>query len=192
MPVVYSNEIDTRDDFDILCNWRKLFRAVEIGVDRAEFATRFLSGWKGHNYLGVDPYLSYPEFPWNREADYLFAVARLERLNKNCKLIRETSETAAKLLRSYTGGYFADLTHVDFIYLDGDHSELWLPLISEIGILAGHDYDDSHPEVMKAVDECLSDKFTIRVTKDSPASWYIYLNEVEPSWNRICVELPSA
>lgn len=49
----------------------------------------------------------------------------------------------------------------DFVYIDGDHRyegvkhdiEQARRLIKRGGMIAGHDYDDVHPDVMRAVDE---------------------------------------
>lgn len=194
MAAVLSPEISSRSEFSLLCNWRKLYRAVEIGVDRGVFSEEFMSRWRGHNYFGIDTYAQYPEFPWSRETDYLMAVSRYERSKINCKLIKAESVEAADSIKQYIGGYFAGIQLIDFIYVDAAHTyeavkldlDAWWPLVSESGILAGHDYDDSHPDVVKAVDEFFSDKGTVYITQDNPASWYVYKNGIPgPEWSRI-------
>ena len=48
MAVLLSQEIERRGHFAELCNRRRLLRhAVEIGTEKAGFATRFLDIWKG-------------------------------------------------------------------------------------------------------------------------------------------------
>lgn len=195
MKATLSPEIKDRGEFSLLCNWRKLYRAVEVGVDRAGFAEEFMARWRGHNYFGIDTYESYPEFPWSRETDYLMAVARFERSKINCKLIKSESVAAANLLKQYDGLYFADLRLVDFIYIDAGHDyesvikdlEAWWPLVSEIGVLAGHDYDESHPGVVQAVDEFFDGKATVYRTHEPVSSWYVYRNGMPGiDWRRIC------
>lgn len=195
--VVTSHEIAHRNEFALLCNWRKLYRALEIGVDKADFAVEFLSTWMGHNYMGVDPYLPYPEMPWDRSFDYLFAADRLKQFpaRQNVKLVRQTSDELHAALVGYDSGYFAGLRTIDFIYIDAAHDyesvkhdiELWWPMVSDHGILAGHDFDDYHSGVVRAVTEFAdTHKKTAFVTQDSPASWYIYRGEVPGNgWKRI-------
>lgn len=194
MSALVSQEIHSRDEFVLLCNWRKLYRAVEVGVDRGGFAKQFMSHWQGHNYLGVDSYVKYPEFPWDRQCDFLIAVKVFQESSINCKLVRDTSFDIAFKLQNYSGGFFADLKKVDFIYLDGDHSyeavkddlQVWWPLVSDIGILAGHDYDVQHPGVVQAVDEFFADKGVVYRTTDSPASWYVYRTGIPGAdWIRV-------
>jgi hypothetical protein len=193
MTVRISHEIESRSEFSLLCNWRRLYRAIEVGVDRADFAVEFLKRWRGHNYFGIDTYGQYPEFPWSRDADFLMAVSRLERTGANVKLVKEESIACAESMKAYDGGYFADLKNADFIYLDGDHSYeavlrdivAWWDLVSGRGVLAGHDYDEQHPGVMRAVNEFFHDK-DVFITQDSPASWYVYKNGIPSGeWSRI-------
>lgn len=194
MKAILSPEIHDRGEFSLLCNWRKLYRAVEVGVDRAGFAEEFMSRWRGHNYFGIDTYESYPEFPWSREADYLMAVARFERSKINCKLIKAESVAAADSLKQYNGLYFADLRLIDFIYVDAGHDydsvmkdlEAWWPLVSEIGVMAGHDYDETHPDVVCAVDQFFEGKATVYRTHEQISSWYVYRSGMPGAdWRRI-------
>lgn len=70
-----------------------------------------------------------------------------------------------KLHESYSyeiANNFIDGT-INFIYIDGEHSyeavkrdiELYLPKIKNGGIIAGHDYHENWPGVIKAVEEVL-------------------------------------
>jgi predicted O-methyltransferase YrrM len=55
---------------------------------------------------------------------------------------------------------------LDVVFIDLTHTyesvkqdiELWLPKVKKGGILAGHDYENDWPEVVKAVDEVFPDK----------------------------------
>ncbi|WP_263408895.1 class I SAM-dependent methyltransferase [Terriglobus tenax] len=63
---------------------------------------------------------------------------------------------------------------LDFVYIDACHQykkvkqdiEAWLPKVKPGGTIAGHDYDDHHPGVIKAVDEIFG-KDGIRVMTHS-------------------------
>ncbi len=189
MADVIPGAIWDRNDFGTLCEWRMLYRAVEVGVDRGEFAISFLH--RCHNcqlYIGVDPYsvtVGYTEMPWDRNPDYTMACIRLERFGGKAKLIRNTSEVAAQALKASTSKLYNE--QYDFCYIDAAHDkesvaqdmELWWPLLSARGILAGHDFamkSGDHPGVAEAVHE-FADKhgLTIHVTwRDDPSSWFLF------------------
>lgn len=190
--IVKSPEIWHRDDFPLLCNWRKLWRAVEVGVDRGEFAQMFLNRWQGHEYFGIDPYLSFPGFDYDRAVDRQIATIRFERHASRARIILSDSATAASKFPTYQDR--VDRT-TDFVYIDADHSylgakadiDLWWPLVSDIGILAGHDFDRTHPGVMQAVSEfAVREKVVIYVTQEAECpSWYCYKNGIPgPTWVR--------
>ncbi len=69
-------------------------------------------------------------------------------------VLRMSSLEAAKM---FPRKYF------DLVFLDSDHSyeavvndiKVWLPLIKEGGLLTGHDYNKTHPGVVKAVTDCV-------------------------------------
>jgi hypothetical protein len=193
MPIVPSPEIWHRDDFPLLCNWRKLWRAVEVGVDRGEFASMFLSRWMGSQYWGVDSYQPYPEQQFDRDADYQMAIHRFERHGCRAKLLRHPSADAA---------VFFPIGSVDFVYIDGAHDyesvradlEAWRPKLSRQGILAGHDWDNhpAHAGVRRAVSEFAEQGgFTVYLTKvdgyqaEECPSWYTYVSGMPgPRWRR--------
>lgn len=193
--ILHSPEIDSRNEFPLLCNWRKLLTAVEVGVDRGEYSHHFLSQWYGHNFVGIDNYAPYPEMPWNRDADYQFAVIRYERHAARAKLIKGNSlELAVHFLPENKSEFFGGHpTH--FVYIDGDHAydavnadiQAWWPVVSDIGILAGHDFNDDHPGVVQAVTEFAErEQLTIYLTdKDRCPSWYCYKRGIPgPEWIR--------
>lgn len=55
---------------------------------------------------------------------------------------------------------------IDVLFIDGDHSyegcladiKNWLPFMSKSGVILFHDYDETSPGVIKAVDEMFGDK----------------------------------
>jgi hypothetical protein len=175
-----SPEVWHRGDIPLLCNWRRLWRCAEVGVDRGEFAAMFLDRFpQCSDYWAIDPYLPYPEMPYDRQADYLMAVTRLERHARRAKLVKMASVEAARL-------FLPD--SLDFVYIDGahDHASVaadlraWWPVLSEQGILAGHDFDDqpAHAGVKQAVTEFAeAHDLTVYLTSVEP-----YLQEECPSW----------
>lgn len=67
--------------------------------------------------------------------------------------------------------------HLDFIYIDGDHTyeavawDLdWWGQLKVGGWMAGHDYDDGHPGVRRALDERFPEAFKIM---DKSSIWYL-------------------
>lgn len=184
---VPSPEIWHTSDFALLCEWRKLYRAVEVGVDRAEFAQVFLSRWiNGQLYLGVDPYQPYHEMRFSREADFNVASIRFERHARIAKLIRESSRKASKDLQQ-EGTPVCYAPPYGFVYIDASHKykdvkqdiEDWWPLVADNGILAGHDWglpDGQFAGVEQAVLEFAesNDLQVYYTTDDTPQSWYIY------------------
>lgn len=164
------------------CNDRNITHAVEIGVDRAEFAVEFLRQWNGKRLYGIDPYTEYWDAPregksgmaWDRNADYLTAIHRLAPFGERSRIVRAAGHVA------YDRVWPTD--PIGFVYIDGQHTyeacgldiEIWWPRIVANGILAGHDYCDYHPGVMRAVDEfAKANKLGVRIIEDPTPSWWI-------------------
>lgn len=152
-------EIHGRLKFPYLLLRRELTgMAVEVGTHRAEFAEQFAEKWPGKLYC-VDPWKNPPgyehqsKFLWGgdlrpveatttqdaiREDDFEFSKKVLEKYGERVVLMRSTSVEAVK--------YFANKS-LDFVYVDGDHSEhavmedltIWWPKLKSGGIIAGHD-----------------------------------------------------
>lgn len=176
-----------------MCNWRRLWRAAEVGVDRGEFALIFLDRWQGSEFWAIDAYEPYPEMDFDRQADYLMAVTRLERHASRAKLIK---------LRSFQAATVFVPGSLDFVYIDGAHdyesvmTDLvsWWPNLSDQGILAGHDWDEkpNHAGVKQAVTEFAQEHdLAIFLTSVQPyvqeecPSWYCYRSGIPgPDWRR--------
>ena len=180
----------------LLCEWRRLTRIVEVGVDRGEFAATFLRRIVNCElYLGIDPYVGYSEMGWNRGPDMQVATIRFERHANVAKLIPATSEEFLAALATSSDRYTRPY---DFVYIDANHEkeavakdlELWWPHVSDKGILAGHDWDMStsdQPGVRAAVMEFAEPRGlqVYYTTGDDPSSWYIYKNGMPgPDWVR--------
>lgn len=191
-----STEVWHRDDFALLCEWRRLYRVVEVGVDRGDFAQCFLSrSWNCEIYLAVDAWQPYSEMPWDREADYLATVHKLDRFPA-AKIVRgNSSEIAARIQQDSDSKRYAD--QYGFIYIDASHHknqvlldmESWWANLADNGIMAGHDWSMSsgdHAGVQEAVIEFAERmRLTIYLTADDPSSWYFYGNGMPgPDWKR--------
>jgi predicted O-methyltransferase YrrM len=117
-------------------------RAVEIGCwtgESAEIACQLCG-----RLVCVDPF----EPPYFHMNEAIFD-ARLQRY-KNILKIKKRSVDAST--------YFADETF-DLVYIDALHDlesvkqdiKVWYPKVKRGGYIAGHDYDETHPEVIAAV-----------------------------------------
>ena len=175
-----SPEISWRGDFSILCNARGYTLAIEVGTDLGSFAAQFLARFQGI-LLCVDDYQSYGEMPWSdRTPDMLMAIMVLAPYHGRARFIRAKSVDAAKRYQNWLG-------EPGFIYIDANHEyghvmadlEAWWPVLKDGGILAGHDFDPTHPGVMRAVQEfAQARKLLVRVTHEHDIpSWYIYKGE---------------
>lgn len=143
-----TGEITSRRDFPQLLEWKGLTKsAVEIGTHRGFFAARFLSQWPGVLHC-IDPWESTEEYAYQeqflpdkaetREFDYYEAKMVLARFGSRAVLLKTTSTKALQFFQN---------DQLDFVYVDGDHSEkavledllTWYPKVRSGGIIAGHD-----------------------------------------------------
>jgi len=181
MPIERADQIGGRLGLAELCNVVGLTRAVEVGTDRGVFAADFLRKWRGEIFYAVDAYRPYPNMPYSRDADFLAAVQALQPYHARVRFLRMESREAAVLLQP--PHYFPP----QFVYIDGDHDytqvaqdiTLWWAALAEHGILAGHDYHESHqPGVWRAVNEFAinhPDAIVYLVGDyNQPDSWYVH------------------
>jgi len=161
---------------------------VEIGVDRGEYSQHFFNSWYGHTYFGVDDYARHFDHSLSREGDFHAAVSKYSAHSGRARLILESSVVVAEKIHLYTP------PPIDWVYIDADHSyeavktdiKIWWEKLSDRGILAGHDYDETHPGVMRAVQE-FADEIdgTVYLTHEVLPSWYIYKMGIPgPDWKR--------
>lgn len=153
--------------------------AVEIGVAEGNYSRIFLDLWPGQYVMvdrwahidGYDDIMNGPDA--EHEGRYRQAMEVAARYADRCRVLRMDSAEAA--------GQFADKS-LDFVYIDGDHSVqgctrdilAWAPKVKSGGILAGHDYYDSHPfGVRTAVNRCCNGPCGI--THDPCPSWWVHM-----------------
>jgi predicted O-methyltransferase YrrM len=126
---------------------------VEIGVSQGENAESMLQTLNIHRLYLVDPYADYDQ-------------------NGRACHVADSREIATRKLHPYIGRVTRlfmtsdeAVAHipvgVDFVYIDGNHDyehvkadiEHYYPLVRSGGIIGGHDFRDSFPGVMRAVNE---------------------------------------
>lgn len=186
--ITASLEIVNRADFGRLLDARGLAAGVEVGVDRGHFARRLLDRWKSGVCLWcVDTWAPYEEMPWDRTLDMQLAVAALAHECGRVRLVRMTSEEAARVIPGW----------LHFAYLDAAHDydsvrqdlHLWWDRLQAEGILAGHDFDGEHAGVRRAIEEFADEVGrTVYLTAGygTAASWYMY--RTEPERLIVCAE----
>lgn len=177
--------VKQRVHFADLCNARNIRIAVEVGTDQGVYARDFLQRFDGDHLFCIDPYDAYEwEGIHDRSPDLLMAVQNLAGFSGRARIIRAHSPGAIQGMPWWVA------KHLGFVYIDGSHEYAdvktdivkWWETLTENGILAGHDYDDTHPGVIDAVNEFAeSIGATVRLTKlDKLPSWYIYKTELAP------------
>ena len=192
--IAKSHEIYHRDDFPLLCMWRGLYTAVEVGVDRGHYSDTFMRRWYlGEKYVGIDNYDTYEDFD-DRKISRGIAEEVYGKFPIGELLVEDSSVVSARMRES--GHQFG------FVYIDAchDHASVardiaeWWPLVGHGGILAGHDFDDTHPGVVASVCEFAErhgqDIFLTWI--DGPTvSWYTYKGGLPgPDWRRLNPEVP--
>ncbi len=176
--VEQSTEIAYRNDFSLLCNARGIKLAIEVGVEHGVFAAKFLSRWQGDLMFLVDDYAVYPDHPGNRLPDIVAACLAMAPYQGRFRFIGAKSLAAAAWLPAWF--------KPQFIYIDAGHKydavmadlTAWWAQLEPGGILAGHDFTGDHPEVARAVvDFAKANALCVRLTHETPASWYVYKGE---------------
>lgn len=180
----YSKIVTHRDFFSLLCNQHNLNNAVEIGVDRADYTCRFLERWKGCNLYCIDPYLPYPNMPFDRTGDFNLACVRLARFMDKVRIIKTTSREFCESLDIVDPATSLPNFKPDFVYIDAEHSyesvkkdiDLWWSKLTPFGVLSGHDYSKEFPGVRQAVNEFVESipGAILFLTKDFPNSWFVF------------------
>ena len=132
--------------------------AIEIGSHMGEGLQMLASTGLFNKIHVIEPFRGEEEF--NEMFGWSWDEVRAE-----WELNTRHFKDIIKLHESYSyeiADNFIDGT-IDFVYIDGEHSyeavkrdiELYLPKIKDGGIIAGHDYHESWPGVIKAVEEVL-------------------------------------
>jgi len=136
---------------------------AEIGVWNSKSTKQILRGCGDiiSQYWAVDfwhpsDHPSYRDIITEEWDKLHFYACRLMYWFPQLHVVRMSSLEAAKI---FPKKYF------DLVFIDADHTyesvtqdiEAWAPLIKEGGLITGHDYNRSHPGVVKAVTGCLGE-----------------------------------
>lgn len=161
-----------------LCLINGYRKGAELGVSHGRF-TAFVCGviqdahmiavdlWQempGSDSPGAETYKDRPH-----EAVYQNFVKHCEaHLPGRVTIYREDTVTAAQRVPDAS---------LDFVFIDADHTyegcrqdiEAWFPKVKTGGLIAGHDYNDGWPGVLKAVNERFH-----KITKFSDSVWAVW------------------
>jgi hypothetical protein len=132
-----------RDDLAKLLHEWDFKKGVEVGVAAGEYSLEIMQANPQMTLYGIDPYTpyrGYRDYTWIGTYTSLHEQAH-QRLDgfPNYHFVEEFSPGAAQ---NFEDG------SLDFVYLDGNHSEpyitqdieAWTPKVRSGGIVAGHDY----------------------------------------------------
>jgi hypothetical protein len=124
---------------------------VEVGVWRGTHAKALLSNPRINHLSLVDPYLPYNEPVKSALADEakLIASRKLRKFKDRHDFIYQKSVEASSCFKDGS---------LDFIYIDGDHSEeavfadlqAWWPKLRKDGLMGLDDYNPNYPGLMNA------------------------------------------
>jgi hypothetical protein len=180
-----------RGEIPHILNARGLAGAgAEIGVKLGQFSEYLLDHWAGRLLYSVDPWREFGREEYHdddnvgqqqQDRNYEITVARLARFGARSKILRMTSEEAARQIADES---------LDFVYLDARHDyasvkediEFWYPKVKPGGVLAGHDYlegmiGDTIFGVKPAVDQFVrAHRLRLHVTVREPIykSWLVF------------------
>ena len=130
-------------------------KMIEIGSYMGESTMMFASTGLFDEIHVIEPHTGEEEF--NEENDYTWDFIKKE-FKTNLRFFDNIIHH--KNFSQHISNNFDDNDY-DFVYIDANHTyenvkidiELYLPKLKKGGIIAGHDYHEVWPGVMKAVDE---------------------------------------
>lgn len=134
-----------------------------VGVSTCYIAAGLPSNSKAHIY-GVDTFKGttineVASVAWNKSVNNMGGTT-LNRFIENITSTGFEKKISPIVSESYAAAKKWK-GEIDFLFIDGDHFyhsvkkdfDAWFPYLASEGVLAFHDYDEKHPEVVKLVDE---------------------------------------
>jgi predicted O-methyltransferase YrrM len=162
-----------RNWIEMLSDREKLI-AAEIGVRGGSHAAFLIDELNISEIYLIDPYEDYPEYHTDWADDEVMSKTEMEAKDalesfSSTKFVKEHSNEALSAVPN----------DIDFVYIDGNHAHEYVkndisnyyPILKEGGILAGHDYHDDWPGVVKAVDDFANDR-ELRLHTDRFSDWF--------------------
>lgn len=171
----------SRDDLGVLFRELGYNSGVEIGVERAKFSEKLCQSNPDLMLWGVDPLIPYGDYRQHVSKEKMdsFYAEILERMKPyNYFHHRLFSRDAVQLF---------DKTHIDFVYIDGNHDFVnttndiyeWSNIVRTGGIISGHDYKNFIKEHNRSDVKHVVDAWTKAhgidvwfITTDNSPSWF--------------------
>ena len=196
------DNLDLTDRYTLVSSLPSNYKTgCEIGVWEGGFMSFLLASTSMH-IIGIDPWLATHSYEETYGSYTMEDIEKDPQLRGNDGYVWQEARYMATLNNlkkfplkrwSVLRGYSYNLKHffsdgqLDFVYIDGEHSyeavskdiSDWWPKIASGGILAGHDYNDTNPGSVQAVDEHAElNSIEFKITGTSPekgdadaASW---------------------
>lgn len=144
LPFTGWNKDFSRNELASLMNEAGFRYGAEVGVRKGNYSRILCENIPGLKILCVDPYIPYRgRKPDQAKMDAIFAHAQENLKDFNATFIRKTSMDAVHDIKDGS---------LDFVYIDAMHEFdpvmldiiHWTPKVRIGGIVAGHDYIESH------------------------------------------------
>jgi len=164
---------------------------VEVGVWDGKLSNRLLSARQELTLYMVDPWKAAEEGSSFAESGAQMAEYSQERFDLSKDRAKEVAMRYGRRARiveadsvEAAGEIQGRKVSPDFVFIDGDHSyegvkrdlEAWAPLIgSDALFIGGHDYENNHGEVKRAVDEYFGED---AVEVDDDHTWFVKAENV--------------
>jgi len=180
------NHLNLLDRYTLLESLPYTFKVgMEIGVWQGWYTAHMIQKTRMKIYA-VDPWCATESYPEVEEFDPLRQgpdgyVHQEARYQATIKLLSQFPRNRYEIIRSYSDDVskfrLLEDHQMDFVYIDGEHTyeavrndiEVWWPKVKSGGILSGHDYNDTNPGTVKAVNEFASkNNLKFKITGTNP------------------------
>lgn len=107
----------------------------------------------------------------------------LDKFNSNMSLVRDKFDLI--ISSSVDASQRFEDKSLDFVFIDASHDYesvkadilAWIPKVKMGGIIAGHDYIETYPGVIMAVNEIFGERVNLEYSKNGEACWLIEIIE---------------
>lgn len=145
-----------------LCLMHGYRYGAELGVSTGRFTSYLCAIMRDLKMIAVDTWVERPENTAPGQQTYVDWGVNENYANfKNTCDLFFGERVEIKRMDTVAAAETVEDDSLDFVFIDADHSyegckrdiEAWYPKVRDGGLIAGHDYSDKWPTVMRAVDE---------------------------------------
>jgi len=157
---------------------RRELVGIEIGVDRGDTSIKILKELDVSILYLIDPYENYGGFSGSGVLESKEVAMRSRRIAE--EKLKDYSNKIIWMI-SFAERCFMNIPdNLDFVYVDGNHRYeyvllnilLYYPKVKKCGLLGGHDFKDTEPDVFAAVKNGLT-HFGIKEIRLDNWDWWI-------------------